>query len=85
VVTALKARNISGNEKVLLAIQISPMATLYLAPSALSILTALSWGDAPGFCISRPWRLVEPTIQTTTLLAIAVNPVKFQTVRKVET
>ncbi|HBB90000.1 MAG TPA: hypothetical protein DC047_20545, partial [Blastocatellia bacterium] len=32
----------------------------YVAPSALSSGVCYPWGDAPGFCISRPWRLAEP-------------------------
>jgi hypothetical protein len=39
------------------------MATPYLAPSALPIRPDVSWGDAPGFYISRPWRLVDRFIR----------------------
>src|SRR5205814_9431439 len=49
----------------------------YSAPSALRrIASRFPWGDAPGYCISRPWRLVEPYISgqqgsSTTLLTFS--------------
>jgi hypothetical protein len=76
VVTALKARNIPKSQKVLLASLVT-MAVSYLAPSALCLWTCLSWGGAPGFYISRPWRLVEPC-DSKTLPAHAVNSVNVK-------
>jgi hypothetical protein len=56
-------------DKLLLAIEVVTLAMPRLQRFVSEV--TLSWGDAPGFCISRPWGSVERYDPTGTLVLLA--------------